>query len=155
MSFHPNPKSERALEQAERMNLIDGKAIVHACDRAPTRKGVKRIRKRLNEHRAPALTRSAFERRFLIFCRKHKLPTPEMNAWVESFELDAVWRKQRLAVELDDYFTHGTKRSFEDDRKRDFKLRSLGWEVGRVTPERLKAEPADLAAELRLTLSLR
>jgi very-short-patch-repair endonuclease len=116
---------------------------------------VKRIRARLKQHRAPAMSRSALERRFLIFCRKHKLPVPEMNAWVEGYELDAVWRKQKTAVELDDFYTHRTQRSFESDRRRDSKLDSLDWHVLRVTPGRLKAEPAELAAELRLTLSLR
>jgi len=154
-SSESEERTERALEQAERMNLFDGRAIDEACERAPNRKGVKRIRARLKQHRAPALSRSAFERRFLIFCRKHKLPTPEMNAWVEGYELDAVWRKQKTAVELDDFYTHRTQRSFESDRRRDSKLDSLDWHVLRVTPERLKAEPAELAAELRLKLSPR
>jgi predicted transcriptional regulator of viral defense system len=154
-SSESEERTERALEQAERMNLFDGRAIDEACERAPTRKGVKRIRARLKQHRAPALTRSAFERRFLIFCRRYKLPTPEMNSWVEGYELDAVWRKQKVAVELDDFYTHRTERSFESDRRRDSKLDSLDWHVVRVTPRRLKAEPAELAAELRLTLSLR
>lgn len=154
-SSESEERTERALEQAERMNLFDGRGIDEACERAPTRKGVKRLRHRLKQHRAPALSRSAFERRFLIFCRRCRLPTPEMNAWVEGYELDAVWRKQKTAVELDDFYTHRTQRSFESDRRRDSKLDSLDWHVLRVTPERLKAEPAELAAELRLTLSLR
>jgi very-short-patch-repair endonuclease len=154
-SSESEERTERALEQAERMGLLDGKEIDQACERAPTRRGVKRIRQRLRQHRAPAITRSAFERNFLIFCRKHDLPVPEMNAWVHGYELDAVWRPQRRAVELDDYHTHGTKRSFESDRRRDSKLGSVEWRVVRVTAERLKAEPAELAAELRLMLSPR
>jgi very-short-patch-repair endonuclease len=148
-------RRERALEQAERIGAFDGRALDGACDRAGNRKGVKAIRTRLRQHRAPALTRSAFERRFLIFCRKYKLTTPEMNAWIHGYELDAVWRKQKLAVELDDYHTHGSRQSFEDDRRRDTKLDSLQWQVVRVTAERLRAEPAELAAELRRILSLR
>jgi very-short-patch-repair endonuclease len=154
-SSESEERTERALEQAERMGLLDGKAIDQACDRAPTRRGVKRIRRRLAQHRAPAMSRSAFERRFLIFCRRYKLPIPEMNVQIEGYELDAVWRKHKRTVELDDFHTHGTRRSFERDRKRDSKLDSLGWRVVRVTPERLQAEPAELAAELRLMLSLR
>ena len=147
-------RTERALEQAERMGQLDGRAIDDACARAPTRRGVKRIRARLREHRAPALSRSALERRFLIFCRTHKLPAPEMNAWVEGYELDAVWREQRVAVELDDFYTHRTRASFEGDRERDLKLQSLDYRVPRVTDRRMKAEPEALAAELRQILRL-
>jgi very-short-patch-repair endonuclease len=146
-------RRERALEQAERIGMLDGRALDEACQRAPNRRGVKAVRARLREHRAPAISRSALERRFLIFCREYKLPTPEMNAWVEGYELDAVWRGQKVAVELDDFYTHGTRGSFEGDRERDMKLQSVGWRIPRVTAKRLKAEPAAIAGELRLLLS--
>jgi very-short-patch-repair endonuclease len=153
-STESEERTERALEQAERMGLLDGNAIDQACERAPTRRGVKRIRTRVRQHRAPARTRSALERRFLLFCRKHNLPAPEMNAWVEDYELDAVWREQKVVVELDDYHTHRTRKSFENDRRRDARLQSLGYRVIRITAERLKAEPGVVAEELRRLLSL-
>jgi very-short-patch-repair endonuclease len=148
-------RRERALEHAERIGMLDGRALDDACDRARNRRGVKAVRARLRERREPALTRSALERRFLIFCRKHRLPAPAMNAWVEGYELDAVWREQKVVVELDDFYTHRTRASFEGDRKRDARLQALGYRVIRITAERLKAEPAEIAAELRLTLSRR
>src|SRR6185437_8579775 len=138
-SSETEERTERALEQAERLGLFDSRTIDEACERTPTRKCVRQIRTRLREHRAPAITRSAFERNFLIFCRKHNLPAPEMNAWVHGYELDAVWRDQKRAVELDDYYTHGSRRTFESDRSRDSKLNSVKWRVVRVTPARLKA----------------
>ena len=146
-------RRERALEQAERMRLLDGRALDEACDRAPTRKGVRAVRTRLRERREPAMSRSALERRFLIFCRKYGLPTPEMNPSVEGYEVDALWRRQKVVVELDDYYTHGTRASFESDRERDAKLQSLGYRTPRVTDKRLKAEPEAVADELRRVLS--
>jgi hypothetical protein len=146
-------RTERALEQAERMGLLDGRALDDACKRAPNRKGVRAIRARLRQHRAPALSRSALERRFLIFCREYGLPMPEMNAWVEGYEVDALWRRQKVIVELDDFYTHGTRASFESDRVRDAKLQSLGYRTPRVTDKRLKAEPEAVAFELRPGLS--
>ena len=75
------------------------------------------------------------------------LTTEEISLALDELDLDA--------SQLDDFYTHRTERSFESDRRRDSKLDSLDWHVVRVTPRRLKAEPAELAAELRLTLSLR
>jgi very-short-patch-repair endonuclease len=146
-------RAERALEQAERMGLLNGRAIDEACDRSPTRRGVKAIRARLREHRAPAMSRSKFERLFRITCRKAGLPAPSMNAWVMGYELDAVWLDHKVVVELDSYWTHKTRVSFESDRKRDAKLQSREYRVIRVTEERLKAEPEEIVDELRRVLS--
>jgi len=154
-SSESEERTERALEQAERMGLFDGRAIDDACARAPTRRGVKRIRARLRQHRGPAQSDSGLERRFLIFCHAHGLPAPKMNRWVEDYRLDAVWPEQNLVVELDDYYTHRTRRSFESDRRRDARLQSLGYRVIRITGERLGMEPGVVADELRLMLSLR
>jgi very-short-patch-repair endonuclease len=153
VGYESEERVERALEQAERMRLLDGRAIDEACARAPTRKGVKRIRARLREHRAPAMSRSAFERRFLIMCRKAGLPLPAMNAWIEDCEVDAVWLEQQILVELDAYYSHGTRAAFEGDRRRDAKLESLEYRVIRITEERLKTEPDEIANELRRLLS--
>jgi very-short-patch-repair endonuclease len=149
----PEDRTERALEQAERMGLFDGRAVDAACDRARNRRGVRRLRGRLRQHREPALSRSRLERRFLIMCRKHRLPIPQMNAWVEGYELDAVWPEQKVVVELDDYYTHRTRASFENDRRRDARLQSLGYRVIRITDERLRTEPGAVAEELRQLLS--
>jgi very-short-patch-repair endonuclease len=152
-SSESEERTERALEQAERIGLFDGKAIDGACDRSPTRRGVKRIRVRLRKHRAPAESDSTLERRFLIFCRHYRLPTPKMNRWIEDYKLDAVWPERKLVVELDDYYTHRTRKSFESDRRRDARLQSLGYRVIRITRERLEMEPGVVAEELRLLLS--
>jgi very-short-patch-repair endonuclease len=154
-SSESEERTERALEQAERMSLFDGNTIDEACARAPTRRGVKRIRARLRQHRGAAQSDSGLERRFLIFCREYGLPTPKMNEWIEEYRLDAVWPEQNVAVELDDYYTHRTRQSFESDRRRDARLLSLGCRVIRITAERLRTEPGVVAEELRLILSLR
>jgi very-short-patch-repair endonuclease len=152
-SSESEERTERALEQAERMKLLDGNAIDQACARAPTRRGVKRIRARLRQRRAPAMSRSALERGFLIFCRSSKLPRPEMNAWVEGYEVDVYWRDKKVIVELDDFYTHGTSRAHENDTRRDARLEALDYRVIRITAKRLKAEPGEIADELRRILS--
>jgi very-short-patch-repair endonuclease len=78
-------------------------------------------------------TRSELERRFLRLCRRHGLPKPEVNVKVGPYEVDFLWRDQRLAVETDGWETHRTRSAFEADRARDADLKSRGIDVLRFT----------------------
>ena len=53
--------------------------------------------------------------------------------WIEGFEVDCVWREQRLAVELDGRSYHDTLQAYERDRERDRLLQAAGWRPVRVT----------------------
>ena len=68
--------------------------------------------------------------------------------------VDFVWHRQRLIVEVDHPYTHGSKRSFEDDRRRDTRLQLAGYRVVRITHERLHHDPAGVIADLRALLSV-
>jgi very-short-patch-repair endonuclease len=58
-----------------------------------------------------------------------------------------------VVVETDSYRTHGGQLAFEEDRERDLYLKARGYEVVRVTDQRLSADPAGLAAALRAILA--
>ena len=64
-----------------------------------------------------------------------------MNFNVAGFELDAYWERERFAVELDVYETHGSRAAFERDRLRQEDLKLIGVEMTRVTGPRLDREP--------------
>jgi hypothetical protein len=51
-------------------------------------------------------TRSELEDRFLQLCRRHRLARPEVNVRVGLYEVDFLWREQRLIVEADGYRFH-------------------------------------------------
>src|SRR4051812_36507603 len=68
---------------------------------------------------ADELTRSELERRFLALCRRHRLPLPEVNARVGPYEVDFLWRAQRVVVETDSWRHHGGRSAFQRDRARD------------------------------------
>ena len=104
-------------------------------------------------HHAP--TRSELERRFLRLCRRHGLPKPEVNVRVGPYEVDFLWRDRRLIVETDGWETHGTRSAFEADRARDVELKSLRYEVVRVTYWQVAQDPAHVAAVLRRLFSHR
>jgi very-short-patch-repair endonuclease len=68
---------------------------------------------------------------------------------VEGELVDFHWSEHRLVVEVDGYAFHKTRRSFEDDRRRDAKLQIVGYRVARITHRRITNEHAALLLDLR------
>ncbi len=122
-----------ATSTAERLNLVDRASLVTPPGRRAVTKG---------RH---VFTRSENERAFLRLCRRHGLPMPEMNVPFGRWEIDALFRAQRLAVEIDAWHTHGNPRTFETDRLKDADLGDAGIRVRRVTDTRLHGEPDAVA----------
>jgi very-short-patch-repair endonuclease len=104
---------------------------------------------------ADELTRSELERRFLALCRRHRLPQPEVNARVGPYEVDFLWRTQRVAVETDSWRHHGDRSAFERDRARDADLQSRGYRVLGVTHRALSRDRSAVVAALRSLLGQR
>lgn len=100
----------------------------------------------------PDGTRSELERLFLRLCRQHGLPLPEVNAKVESLEVDFLWRNRRLIVETDGYRYHRGRAAFEKDRERDLRLRTLGYDVIRVSYRQVVGWPDEVVTVLRASL---
>jgi hypothetical protein len=98
-------------------------------------------------------TRSRFEDAFGSFVDRHGLPRPEANQRAAGHEVDALWREQRLVVELDGRERHDTEDAFEHDRVRDADLVAAGFRVVRLTWSRLTEEPDREAARLRILLA--
>jgi very-short-patch-repair endonuclease len=101
----------------------------------------------------PDRTRSEFEHLFLQLCRNHRLPTPEVNVRVDSLLVDFLWPDRRLIVETDGYRYHRGRAAFEQDRNRDLKLKSRGYEVIRLSYRQVTEKPEHVAAALRGLLS--
>jgi very-short-patch-repair endonuclease len=91
----------------------------------------------------------------LALLRKARLPEPETNARVGTWEVDALWRKAKLVVEIDGYTVHSTRRSFERDRRKDRDLQALGYTVLRFTWRELTDEPEAIVAAISRALALR
>jgi very-short-patch-repair endonuclease len=109
----------------------------------------------LGDRGREAPTRSPLERRLLALCRRHRLPTPEVNVWIGPDRVDFLWRRERLVVETDGWGTHRTRAAFEADRARDARLKLAGYEVVRFTDRQLREEPERVAATLRALLRRR
>jgi very-short-patch-repair endonuclease len=105
---------------------------------------------RLRHRQTPTPTRSAFEDAFRTFCARHHLPQPEVNARVAGYEVDALWRAQRLVAELDGEKYH---QDFEADRAKDADLVEAGLRVVRLTWDRLTTQPGREAKRFRTLLA--
>lgn len=146
----------QSWEEADRLGLLDLKAVAQLCERAGGRRGARLLGAVLADHRGPApATRSELERRFLRLCREAGLPAPAVNVLVDGLEADAVWEGRRLVVELDGYAYHRTRASFERDRRRDEQLQLAGYRVLRVTHRRLADQPGSVVRAIRSLLAYR
>jgi very-short-patch-repair endonuclease len=144
-----------ALDNAQRLGLLDLIAIDALLARSRGFRGVARLRNALLPHRTAAFTRSGLERSFLAIVRRHDLPRPSMNLFVEGYELDAYWPSERFAVELDTYDYHGSPAAFEEDRIRQENLKLVGIEMTRVTGTRMSREPQAVARRIARLLAQR
>jgi hypothetical protein len=143
---------ERAFEEADRLGIRDLKMLEDVCSRGFGRRGLRPIRRLIETAQLPEPARSFLEASFLRFCREHGLPSPETNATVLGNEVDALWPRRRLIVEIDGWSFHRHRAAFERDRARDAAMQAAGYRVVRVTHRRLEREPAAIATELRQLL---
>ncbi len=127
---------ERALAQAERLQLYDHRAVQATIASANGHRGTHVLAQATT--RKPKWTRNEWEAEFLQELRDAGLPEPETN---EAFhvpdhgqcEPDYHWPEHRVIVELDGFETHGTRAAFHADRAKDAALTASGHRVLRFT----------------------
>ena len=139
---------ERALDEAAylRLDLSDLRP-------RPGRRGGGLLARVLACHEPKSTrTRTELEERMLSLCHRSRLPTPEVNATIDGYEVDFLWRDQRLIVETDGWQAHGTRSAFESDRRRDADLLAGGWRVLRISYARLETEPEWVAKRIAAAL---
>jgi very-short-patch-repair endonuclease len=147
---------ERAFHEAEVRGLTDRVSLPLLLERYPGRPGTRNLRALLESPEPVGLTRNDFEEAFLALVDAHGISRPRMNGDLSVrgrfFEIDALWERERVAVELDSRSVHGTKKRFESDRQRDRILVAEGWKTFRITWRALRDEPAEIVADLKAAL---
>ncbi|HWK17645.1 MAG TPA: DUF559 domain-containing protein, partial [Solirubrobacteraceae bacterium] len=142
----------RALAEARVLRLVGDRSLAAAIGRAGSRKGTGAVRALLRAQAGPTLTRSDAERLFLRLIDDAELPRPACNARIEGYEVDFVWRAEKLVVEVDGRAFHAHPEAFERDRRRDQVLVAAGFVVIRVTW--LQLVEAGLAVVARVAQAL-
>ncbi len=147
---------ERAWHEAEVRGLRDRVSLPVLLERYPGRRGTRNLWALLESPEPVGFTRNDFEEAFLALADGHGISRPRMNADLSVrgrfFQVDALWERERVAVELDSRSVHGTTKLFESDRQRDRILVAEGWRTFRITWRALHDEPAELVADLRAAL---
>jgi very-short-patch-repair endonuclease len=150
--------AESALRELEYLGIYGKVSLPTLLARHPNHRGAQACREALEqlEDDPGGRLRSDLEERFITFLDAKRIPRPRLNAWLsigdDRFQVDCLWPEQRLIAELDGWRSHGTKRAFRTDRKRDRKLGTAGYRVIRITEDQLRNEPGALARDLQASV---
>lgn len=146
--------AESALREMEYLRIYGPVSLPALLERYPRHKGTPIVRvclERLADDPGGRI-RSDLEEAFLPFLDSHQIPRPRLNAWIsiddDRFQIDCLWPDAKLIGELDGFKSHGTKRAFRKDRRRDRRLGARGYHVVRITEDQILAEPREVAADL-------
>ena len=124
---------ERAWDQAERLELLDLRALADLLTRSPGRRGLKSLNELLATATAPEPTRSELEGMLRDLCRAENLPIPAFNTSVAGEDVDAYWPAHRFVVELDGRENHKTRADRERDLMKEERVKLAGYRFHRFS----------------------
>ncbi len=108
----------RAVNQADRLDLVDAGGLRSALEHVPSRPGLGRL-KSLLDRQGGDFADSLLELRFLRLVRASGLPDPQTQASVNGYRVDFYWPDLGLVVETDGPRDHRTPAQQSRDRERD------------------------------------
>jgi very-short-patch-repair endonuclease len=148
----PLRQLRKALANADYRNRLDVQAVSAVPGRG--RPGSARLRQALAEHQpALARTKSGLEITFFELCESARIQLPELNQWVAGWEVDALFREQRIAIELDGYDNHPSPAQVKRDRRKELDLRKAGFLPVRYSDEQLGDGPQEVMADVQRLLA--
>lgn len=109
---------QAAINEADRLDLVDPEALRSALDRVGRRPGTGTLRQLL-DRRTFTLTDSELERRFLTLARAAGLSGPVTGSYLNGFKVDFYWPELGLVVETDGLRYHRTPAQQAKDHMRD------------------------------------
>jgi very-short-patch-repair endonuclease len=146
----PIATTERALNEAYALRLTTTNSLLAFLAERQGKPGAARLEAQLQD--ANGFTRQAAERRLRALIKRARLPKPIHNARIHGYEVDALSPDHNLAVEVDGYATHHSRRAFERDRRKAADLQQRGLTLIRLSWRQLTSEPEATAALLATAL---
>lgn len=137
----PPLRLERAVNEADKRDLIDPESLRAALDRYAGEPGVRILRELLDE-RTFLLSDSALEILFRPIAEAAGLPPPRTRQMVNGFEVDFFWPDLGLVVETDGLRYHRTPSAQSRDTRRDRAHAIAGMMPLRFTHYEVKHEAA-------------
>ncbi|HEY2437679.1 MAG TPA: DUF559 domain-containing protein, partial [Solirubrobacteraceae bacterium] len=146
---------ERAFDEALGNRLMTRAAVDALLAAYPRRPGCARLRELAEPGRTNTMTRSGGEERMVALIRNGGLPMPEVNVPWGRWEIDFLWRKQRVAVEIDAYEFHSRRAALERNHRKDADLQAAGMLVLRFSGRELARRPESIMVRVASTLAQR
>ena len=137
----PHARLARAVNQADKLGLIDLESLRAEVERRPWARGGPALRE-LIDRRTFVLTESELERRFLRIALAAGLGLPQTGVRVNGFTVDFFWPDLGLVVETDGLRYHRTPIQQARDRRRDQTHLAAGLATLRFTHRQIVDEPA-------------
>jgi very-short-patch-repair endonuclease len=134
----PAWRVERAINEADRLDLVDPETLRATVETLPPRPGMACMRRLLG---CDALTDTGLERAFLAIVKAANLPLPETQAHVSGYRVDFYWPDLGLVVETDGWRHHRTPGEQMTDRRRDQAHTAAGLTVLRFAESQIRHEP--------------
>jgi hypothetical protein len=148
--LRPN-ELERAVNEADKRELVDPESLRRALDGHAGEPGVRPLRALLDRDTF-VLSDSDLELLFRPIAAAAGLPLPKTKAMVNGFEVDFFWPDLGLVVETDGLRYHRTPSAQARDRLRDQAHVAAGHIPLRFTHRQIKYEGAYVAEVLRRTV---
>lgn len=145
---------ERAVNEADRLDLINPEQLRKALEGFAGHLGVAKLRTLL-DRLTFTLTDSALERRFKPIARAAGLPLPKTRTWVNGFLVDFYWPDLGLVVETDGLRYHRTPSQQTKALRRDQAHYASGLLPLRFSHAQIRWEPDYVAEMLRRAVNRR
>lgn len=139
---------ERAVNEADRLDLIDPRSLRAALDAYAGRPGVARLRELL-DRRTFRLTDSDLERLFLPLVAQAGLTLPLTRQRLNGFRVDFFWPDLGLVVETDGLRYHRTPAQQARDHVRDQVHLAAGFTSLRFTHAQVRYEAEHVRSTLQ------
>lgn len=148
------PALEDALDDALRRDLVTVRSMNARLRsvRKNGRRGLPVLERLVEDRIGEARSESRLETAFRRLLRDNGLPRPVAQYEIRSPDgtfvarVDFAYPQARLAIEVDGYAHHSSRRDWERDRVRQNRLVALGWAPVRVTASEMTERPDDVLA---------
>jgi very-short-patch-repair endonuclease len=139
---------ERAINEADKLDLVDPEALREALEERRGEAGAAPLR-RVLDRATFVYTRTELERAFLPLARDAGMPVPLTAQWVNGYEVDFYWPQLGLVIETDGLRYHRTPAEQAEDRRRDQAHTAAGLTQLRFTHGQVKYETDHVRRVLR------
>lgn len=136
----PRNRLERAVNEADKLNLVDPEALREALEGYAGARGVRPLRTLL-DRATFRLSDRELEVLFRPIAASAGLPVPETKVFVNGFEVDFFWPELGLVVETDGFRYHRTAVTQSRDSLRDQTHTASGLTPLRFSHHQVKYEP--------------